>query len=214
MLADAARTRNDVDAIRLLNEQLVRFPGNAAITSALTGRQRARDVRISELVQRARGANDAKAVEFLDSALALDSARADVRTERNGAPSPSGACRSKAAREVLNRLESRSKRAVWRSSSTSPAIARRATSAGVSGLSQYPGRYSTAWPLVVQPDAPRPCSARSGWCANRGGGTRLLQRPMAVEDSSVAGVARYRSGTALAPAAVLGQPAVRVPRKK
>ncbi len=107
VLADAARTKNDVEAIRLLNEQLVRFPGNAAITSALTGRQRARDVRINELVQRARGANDQKAVEFLDSALALDPARADVRTERERRAFAIRRVQvEKGAREVLDKLES------------------------------------------------------------------------------------------------------------
>ena len=107
VVADAARTRNDVDAIRLLNEQLARFPGNPAITTALTGRQRARDGRITELMRRARGANDEKAVEFLDSALALNPERADVRTERERrALAVRRVQIEKGAREVLDKLES------------------------------------------------------------------------------------------------------------
>jgi len=99
--------RNDADAIRLLNEQLARFPGNAAITTALTGRQRVRDGRITELVQRARGANDERAVEFLDSALALNPARADVRTERERRAFNIRRVQvEKDAREVLDKFES------------------------------------------------------------------------------------------------------------
>ena len=99
--------RNDADAIRLLTEQLARFPGNAAITTALTGRQRARDGRITELIQRARGANDEKAVEFLDSALALNPARADVRAERERRAFAIRRVQiEKAAREMLDKFES------------------------------------------------------------------------------------------------------------
>ena len=58
------------------------LPGSTEIAAALAGRQQVRDNRITELVQRARGANDERAIEFLDSALALNPARTDVRNER------------------------------------------------------------------------------------------------------------------------------------
>ncbi len=82
VLADAAQLSNDADAIRLLTEQQGKYPGNAEIAGALAGRTRARDVRIIELLSRARVATDERAVELLDAALAYNPARTDVREER------------------------------------------------------------------------------------------------------------------------------------
>ncbi len=82
VLAAAAQLSNDADAIKLLTEQQGKYPGNAEIAGALAGRTRARDLRISDLVTRARSATDERAVEFLDAALAFNPARTDVREER------------------------------------------------------------------------------------------------------------------------------------
>jgi hypothetical protein len=82
VLADAEKLPNDADAIKFLTEQQGRYPGNAEIAGALAGRTRARDLRISDLVSRSRTATDERAVELLDTALAYNPARTDVREER------------------------------------------------------------------------------------------------------------------------------------
>ena len=82
VISDAERMKNDVDAIKFLAEQQGKYPGNADLAAALGNRQQARDNRINDLVQRARGANDEKAVEYLDAALTYNPARTDLRDER------------------------------------------------------------------------------------------------------------------------------------
>ncbi|MEO7155934.1 MAG: hypothetical protein ABI039_00145, partial [Vicinamibacterales bacterium] len=107
VIADASRMRNDVDAIKFLTEQQSRYPGNGEINSALGSRTQARDNRINDLVQRSRGANDDKAVEFLGTALALNPARTDVRDERERRSRAITRVRTeKSVREVLDKFES------------------------------------------------------------------------------------------------------------
>ncbi len=107
VVADSARIRDDGDAIRFLTGYQATFPGNAAIAAALSSRQQMRDNRISELLQRARGANDEKAVELLNSALVLNPARADVRAERDRRFFPIKRVQiERTARDLLDKFES------------------------------------------------------------------------------------------------------------
>jgi hypothetical protein len=107
VISDAARIGGDAEAVKFLTEQQAEYPGNPEIAAALKRRQVARDSRIAELVQRAHGANDEKAIEFLDAALIMDPARSDVRAERERrARAVARPVTEKAVREGLKKYES------------------------------------------------------------------------------------------------------------